>query len=209
MPLPLPGLSRLLLVLFISSSSSRASAGRFDSYTSCETCVGAGFGWHLAKAKCGGYANTDCSQCEAAAAAGPPHECSLAVAAAKRSFTPCVSAHQCYGARIHHDLQPWSRSGGITRQQFLAANESFGGFTSNLPQLFISGTFLRDCLCSQAHAGSPTTRSSTVVYSAVINACSSRAAAASSISSTGCSVSLIHRTNENSSTQNDVSSTEH
>jgi protein glucosyltransferase len=146
MPLPLPLLLLLLLLL-----SEPALAGRFDAYTSCEACVAAGFGWSVPKAKCGGYSNTDCSQCEAApaapAVADEQHEYSLAVSAARRSYTPCETAHGCFGARIQHDLQPWrGGGGGITRQQFLAAHQKFGSRKLSHYQI-IDGQLYRDEKC--------------------------------------------------------------
>ena len=36
-------------------------SGRFDAYTTCDSCVEAGFGWSVRKSKCGGYPNKQCA----------------------------------------------------------------------------------------------------------------------------------------------------
>ena len=44
------------------------AAGAFSQYTTCEACVGAGFGWSASKGRCGGFSNTQCPGDSAAAA---------------------------------------------------------------------------------------------------------------------------------------------
>ena len=93
--------SRWLLLLALAACGA-GSASRFDSLTSCEDCVAAGFGWSVRKAKCGGYSNRDCSQCSSSSAR---HELAQAVDAALRRYEPCATPHECFGARIQHDLR--------------------------------------------------------------------------------------------------------
>jgi hypothetical protein len=138
----LPRLPLLLLAVPLGSGL----AARFDAYTTCNSCVGAGFGWSVSKSKCGGYANRDCSQCEAPAVADTSHECSLAMADALRNYTPCTSVHECYGARIHRDLERWRAGGGITRDQFLAAQQKFGMRKLSHYQI-VAGQLYRDEKC--------------------------------------------------------------
>ena len=42
-----------------------------------------------------------------------------AVDAALRRYKPCATPHECFGARIQHDLRHWQ--GGIRREAFAAA----------------------------------------------------------------------------------------
>ncbi len=139
-------LSALMLMLVLVLPS--ALGGKFDVYSSCDACIAAGFGWSVAKSKCGGYANRDCSLCEALPADGDvSHEYSLAVATALRDYTPCTTAHECYGARIHSDLQRWRMGGGgITRDQFLAAQQKFGMRKLSHYQI-VAGQLYRDEKC--------------------------------------------------------------
>jgi hypothetical protein len=67
--LPLFALPLLLLRLLSGPTTTGVSAaGRshFDQYTTCATCVAAGYGWSSAKGRCGGFANRQCSASDAA-----------------------------------------------------------------------------------------------------------------------------------------------
>ena len=129
---------RWLLLLALAACGA-GSASRFDSLTSCEDCVAAGFGWSVRKAKCGGYSNRDCSQCGSAR-----HELAQAVDAALRRYEPCATPHECFGARIQHDLRHWQ--GGIRREAFAAAVEQLGLRRLSHYQI-IDGQLYRDAKC--------------------------------------------------------------
>ena len=145
----LPALVLIMPMLALTCIIPSALAGvNFDAYSSCDACVAAGFGWSIAKSKCGGYANRDCSLCEVLpVVANLSHECSLAVASAWGKHVPCTTAHECYGARIHNDLQRWrTGGGGITRDHFLAAQQKFGMRKLSHYQI-VSGQLYRDEKC--------------------------------------------------------------
>jgi protein glucosyltransferase len=63
--------ARLLLVLL---ASRPGLSSKFAAHTTCAGCVGAGFGWSVAKGKCGGFPNKVCPEAtdESTDAAGPP-----------------------------------------------------------------------------------------------------------------------------------------
>lgn len=54
-------------LVLISCAVAGVAAGKFDKYTSCESCTAAGFGWSEKKNKCGGFPQKTCK-----AAASPP-----------------------------------------------------------------------------------------------------------------------------------------
>ena len=63
------GVAVLVTVL---SSRSRAASPRFGEYSDCESCIAAGFGWSLKKAKCGMFENRECVGSVAASAQQQP-----------------------------------------------------------------------------------------------------------------------------------------
>ena len=58
--MPAPRAAWLLGVLALLAGTS--AAGKFDHLTSCSSCIAAGLGWSVKKAKCGGYANRQCPE---------------------------------------------------------------------------------------------------------------------------------------------------
>jgi hypothetical protein len=80
-----------VLVLLAVGLGLCAGGSKFDAFTSCDACTGAGFGWSKIKHKCGAYKNTRCDQTESKSAGrvdpGTPEQapgsCSLDVADAQ------------------------------------------------------------------------------------------------------------------------------
>ena len=58
--MPAPRAARLLGALALLAEI--GAAGKFDHLTSCSSCIAAGLGWSVKKAKCGGYANRQCPE---------------------------------------------------------------------------------------------------------------------------------------------------
>ena len=70
------------------------------------SCVAAGYGWSIAKAKCGGFHNRECP--DPAPVPNKPHArdptyakiWSALDSASASCGAPCTTAHECYAARI-------------------------------------------------------------------------------------------------------------
>ena len=45
---------------WILAAAAVSNAGKFDTFTDCESCVAAGFGWSANKNKCGGFPRVPC-----------------------------------------------------------------------------------------------------------------------------------------------------
>jgi hypothetical protein len=65
--MPGPAAAALLLALV----TTVAASASFKDFTTCDSCVGAGFGWSVKKQRCGGYANRACASAPPAVASPP------------------------------------------------------------------------------------------------------------------------------------------
>ena len=50
----------------------RAAGGKFDGFATCESCVAAGYGWSVAKQRCGGFSNHVCPSADGGGAGAAP-----------------------------------------------------------------------------------------------------------------------------------------
>eukprot|EP01051_Picozoa_sp_SAG22_P009596 SAG22_NODE_809_length_7067_cov_5.261768_4_plen_310_part_00 len=120
--------SQLVVSLF--ALFALATAGKFDGFKDCSSCVAAGFGWSEAKQRCGGFANKECAPAASTgtAAASPAAAAAAAEPAGKWArllalHEAAVAAHVgckgigCFRSVIDADLAPWNET-GITRSIF-------------------------------------------------------------------------------------------
>ena len=64
----------LVLVHFIGAVLPGARASKFSRYTNCSSCIKAGYGWSLAKSRCGAFVNTVCPEPSGTVHLGTPAE---------------------------------------------------------------------------------------------------------------------------------------
>ena len=127
-----------------------SGAGQFGDHKSCEECVAAGFGWHQSKAKCGGFANTDCAAAaslQAAASGAHPELSRLASEAASACAAPCGSAVECYGGRVHQDLARWKGGKGLAADHITSSRAQIGSTPRLTHYQIIGGKLYRQPKC--------------------------------------------------------------
>ena len=84
-----------------------ALGGKFDGFTSCDSCVGAGYGWSVSKQRCGGFSNKLCP-----AAAG-----SVAAAGSAAAPVPAVPGKEAWFGDTVHLLVSFCGSGYATTEK--------------------------------------------------------------------------------------------
>ena len=62
---------RMLTLASLLSHPALAAAGKFDKYTTCDACIEAGWGWNVAKGKCGAFPN---KVCDSSVPPPPPYD---------------------------------------------------------------------------------------------------------------------------------------
>ena len=108
------------------------AGGKFDRYKSCQACTDAGYGWSVAKGRCGGFANRECVKLAATETAlETALEAALETAAdslgadggserwlglralhqrAKEAHVEC-KGFECFKSTVDTDLTPWADTG--------------------------------------------------------------------------------------------------
>jgi hypothetical protein len=85
-------LRELLLAVLVCAAAAALVSGSFKGLDTCEACVGAGYGWSMAKQKCGGFANRNCPS-GGSPSTSPSAPSSAPVA--PPAPPPCAAGHVC------------------------------------------------------------------------------------------------------------------
>jgi protein glucosyltransferase len=145
----LPRLAAWALAAAVCSAAVAETNVDFQSFSSCASCVAAGFGWSVARSKCGHFKNKQCPSTPARDQRFAAIWTAIDAAAASCASTPaCTTARECYGARIEHDLAPWRNAGGVSREAFQrTAAERFKTGMGLSHYQIVGGRLYRDERC--------------------------------------------------------------